>query len=160
MSGVVSGIKDTFFGGSEKKAAKAQQQGFRDQIASIERGKQTARKEFAELFPQARESSRQGFQSALDVFSSSLPQMTNAFQGGNVAARETLLAGLPQIQAALLGQQTDFSQLQPFRQQVDLGFTNQQLPEIPQQQVQQQPMLPSNGPSLDPFLVRKLLGDR
>ena len=122
-------IKDTFFGGAEKKAAKAQQKGIERGIQATEQAAQQARQDLFKLFPAAQQNVQQGFQGALDVFGQSLPAQTQAFQQGNVGAQQTLLAGLPQMQNALLGGQVDFSQLQPQQVQVDTGFFQQQLPQ-------------------------------
>lgn len=128
MSGVVSGIKDTFFGGAQKKEAKAQQKGFERQIETIREGQEQARGDVMSLFPQARESLSGGFQSALDVFGQALPQQAQVFQGGNVAAQQTLIDAFPQIQNALLGNQVNMSAFQPYRANYDLSFANQTLP--------------------------------
>lgn len=122
-------IKDTFFGGAEKKAAKAQQKGIEKGIEATERAAKQARQDLFNIFPQSRQDIQQGFQGALDVFGQSLPAQTQAFQQGNVGAQQTLLAGLPQIQNALLGGAIDFSQLQPQRLDIDTSFFQQQLPQ-------------------------------
>jgi len=128
-------IKDTFFGGAEKKAAKSQQQGIERGIQATERATEQARRDLGQLFPQARQDLQQGFQGALDVFGQSLPAQAQAFQQGNVNAQEALLAGLPQFQNAILGGQVDFSQLQPTQVQTPgLGFFQQTLPQVQLQQ--------------------------
>jgi len=128
-------IKDTFFGGAEKKAAKAQQQGIERGIDETRRATEEARQAVIPLFGQARQEANQGFQGALDVFAQSLPAQMQTFQQGNVGAQEQLLAGLPQFQNAILGNQIDFSQLQPAQVQTpDLGFFQQTLPEVQRQQ--------------------------
>lgn len=122
-------IKDTFFGGAEKKAAKAQQKGIERGVEATERATAEAKASVLPLFGQARNDLQQGFQGALDVFSQSLPAQVQAFQGGNVAAQQQLLAGLPQFQNAILGGNIDYSQLQPTQVQTpDLGFFSQRLP--------------------------------
>lgn len=123
-------IKDTFFGGAEKKAAKAQQKGIEKGIQATQAATKQARGDLMQLFPAAQQNLQQGFQGALDVFGQSLPAQTQAFQQGNVGAQQQLLAGLPQIQNALMGGQVDFSQLQPVSVQPDLGFAQQQLPQF------------------------------
>lgn len=123
-------IKDTFFGGAEKKAAKAQQKGIEKGIQATQAATRQARGDLMQLFPAAQQNLQQGFQGALDVFGQSIPAQTQALQQGNVGAQQQLLAGLPQIQNALLGGQIDFNQLQPVNVQPDLGFTQQQLPEF------------------------------
>lgn len=124
-------ITDTFFGGAEKKAAKAQQKGIEKGIQTTKAAADQARGDLFRLFPAAQQNAQQGFQGALDVFSQSLPAQTQAFQQGNVGAQQQLLAGLPLMQNAILGGQIDYSQLQPYQVQTpDTGFFNQQLPEF------------------------------
>ncbi len=134
-------IKDTFFGGAEKAAAKKQERAIGDAQNITRESADRARADLNRLFPQAQQTAQQGFQGALDVFGQSLPAQTDVFQQGNIGAQQAILAGLPQIQNALLGGNVDFSQLQPFRaQQPDLSFFQQQLPQLQQQQLQQQEM--------------------
>lgn len=127
----MSFIKDTFFGGAEKKAAKAQTQAIQQGQAFTREGVEQARQDLFKLFPAAQQNLQQGFQGALDIFGQSLPAQTNVFQQGNVAAQQQLLAGLPQFQNAILGNQVDFSALQSTQLQMpDLGFFQQQLPQF------------------------------
>lgn len=132
-------IKDTFFGGAEKKAAKAIEKNLEKSQAFTREGVAQARGEIQELFPQAQQDLQQGFQGALDVFAQTIPQQTAAFTGGNVAAQQALLAGLPQQQAAILGGQAALQPLniQPFQFQPDLSFAQQTLPQIKQAQEQE-----------------------
>lgn len=142
----MSVIKDTFFGGAEKKAAKAQQKGIEAGIEATKEATQQARGDLMNLFPAAQQNIQQGFQGALDVFGQSLPAQTNVFQQGNVGAQQALLSGLPQMQNAILGGQIDLSGLQPFQvQQPDLSFFQQQLPQFQtgfEQPVQAPPQRP------------------
>lgn len=125
-------VKDTFFGGAEKKAAKAQQQGIERGIEATNKATAQARQDVMPLFDRARGDLQQGFQGALDVFAQSLPAQMQAFQGGNVGAQEQLIAGLPLFQNAILGGNIDYSQLQPTQVQTpDLGFFSQTLPGLP-----------------------------
>lgn len=115
----MSKIKDTFFGGAEKRAAKKQveatQEGQRLLAASTER----ARTETRPLFQEARDRTPLAFEEARGIFNEILPQQAALFQGGNLAAQETLLTGLPQIQNAILGNAPiDLSGLQPQSQQL------------------------------------------
>lgn len=137
----MSVIKDTFFGGAEKKAAKAQTKALEQSQDLIREGIKEGREAINLFGPQAIQSGQQGFQAALDVFGQSLPAQTQAFQGGNVAAQQALLAGLPQIQNAILGGQVNLSGLQPFQQQLpDLSFFQQQLPQFGSMPEQVQPI--------------------
>ena len=127
-------IKDTFFGGAEKKASKASQKGIERGMADIKAGTEQARADINRLFPQAQQAGQQGFQGAMDVFNQSINPQMQAFQGGNVAAQNQILAGLPQMQNAILGNQIDYSGLQAYEApQQDLSFMNQQLPYFQQQ---------------------------
>ena len=123
-------IKDTFFGGAEKKAAKAQQKGIEKGIDTTKESTAQAREALFKLFPAAQQNAQQGFQSAIDVFGKTIPQQAQAYQQGNIGAQNTLLAGMPQQQNALFGNQVDYSQFQPVQVQTDMGFAQQQLPEF------------------------------
>jgi len=151
----MSFIKDTFFGGAEKKAAKVQQAGLEQGQADIRAGQAQARQDVLKLFPAAQENIGLGFQGALDVFGQSLPAQTDVFQQGNVGAQQALINALPQFQNAILGGQVDFSAFQPTQIQApDLGFFQQQLPQFtdpfappPQQQVT---TIPTQGGNINP----------
>lgn len=130
-------IKDTFFGGAEKKAAQAQQQGLEQAQRISQQAAAQARGDIMNLFPQAQQTGRQGFQQALDVFSQTLPQQTQAFTSGNVAAQNALLAGLPAMQSAILGTPSQPLDLQAFQFQPDLSFANQTLASLQNQEQNQ-----------------------
>ena len=147
-------IKDTFFGGAEKKAAKAQQKALEQSQAFTREGVEQARSDIMDLFPKAQRTAQQGFQGALDVFAETLPQQAQAFTGGNVAAQQALLAGLPHQQAAILGGQAALQPLniQPFQLQPDFSFAQQQIPglsepvvQAEQQVAEQPPFNPLSG---------------
>jgi hypothetical protein len=122
-------VKDNFFGGAEKKAAKAQQKGLERGQEFVREGVEEARQDLFRLFPQAQQSTQQGFQGGLNVLGQALPQQAQAFQGGNVAAQQALISGLPQIQNAILGGQVDLSGITPFQGQLpSFNFAQQQLP--------------------------------
>jgi hypothetical protein len=128
-------IKDVFFGGAEKKAAKAQQAGIEAGIDATQQATAQARSDLFDIFPQAQQTAQQGFQGALDVFSQSAPAQLDVFQQGNMNAQNAILAGMPQIQNALFGNQVDYSAFQPSSiQSPDLGFLSQTLPQIQQQE--------------------------
>ena len=132
-------IKDTFFGGAEKKAAKAQANSLREAQGITREATAAAKADINRLFPQAQQAGQQGFQGALDVFNQAVPQQQQAFQGGNVAAQQQILAGLPQIQNALMGNQIDYSGFKPYQApQQDMSFLNQQLPYMQQQEANAQ----------------------
>ena len=108
----MSFIKDTFFGGAEKKAAKAQTDALQQGQAFTREGVAQARDDIFKLFPAAQQNAQQGFQGALDVFGQSLPAQTDVFQQGNLGAQQAILSSLPQMQNALFGNPVDLSQMQ------------------------------------------------
>jgi len=135
-------IKDTFFGGAEKKAAKASQKGIEAGQDFIRQGTQEARQDIQNIFPGAQQSLQQGFQGAADIFGASVPQQANVFQQGNLAAQQQIAAGLPQFQNAILGNQVDFSQFQPTQlQQPDFSFLQTQLPQAQNPFAQPEPFM-------------------
>ena len=127
----MSKIKDSFFGGAEKKAGRKQRKELAKARAAVEAAAEEARTGATTLFGGAQEAQRLGFQGALDIFGQSVPEQARLFGAGNVGAQEQLIAGLPQIQRALLGQQVDFSQFQPTTLTPNLAFTQQTLPQSP-----------------------------
>ena len=72
----------------------------------------------------------------------------DAMQGGNLAAQRAILAGLPMQRAAILGGKIDYSQLQPYQQNIDTSamqglFNPQAMQFRPQaQQAPQEQMSP------------------
>ena len=140
-------IKDTFFGGAEKDAAKAQTKALEQGQQYTKEAVNQARGDLFKLYPAAQQNSNQGFQAAMDIFGQSVPAQMNAFQGGNVAAQQQLLAGLPQMNNALLGAPIDYSQLQAYQApQQDYSFLQQQLPKFVDPYAQaQQPVKPDIG---------------
>lgn len=150
-------IKDTFFGGAEKKAARAQQQNLEQAQQITREAANQARGDIMNLFPQSQDSARQGFQGALSVFNQTLPQQAQALTGGNVAAQNALLAGLPAMQAAILGTPMPELNLQPFQFQPNFDFANQNITSPRENQTQetqtQQPTMQVN-----PFGTSGVLG--
>ena len=145
MSGVATAIAGAAVVGAiasnkaSNKAASASNKATNQAISETRRSTNEARSDINRLFPLAQQAGQQGFQSAMDVFGQSAPQQAQAFQGGNVAAQQHILAGLPQIQNALMGNQIDYSQFQPYQaQQPNFNFMNQTLPFFQQQQNQEQ----------------------
>tara|TARA_R110000822_G_scaffold87262_1_gene202872 strand:- start:143 stop:637 length:495 start_codon:yes stop_codon:yes gene_type:complete len=70
----------------------------------------------------------------------------DAMQGGNLAAQRQILAGLPMQRAAILGGKIDYSQLQPYQQNIDTsamqGLFNPQAMQFRPQQAPQEQMSP------------------
>lgn len=123
----MSFIKDTFFGGAEKDAAKAIVKGEEAGMQFIREGVAQARGDIQNIFPAAQQALQGGFQGAADIFSQAIPQQANVFQQGNVAAQQQIAQGLPQFQNAIFGNAVDFSQFQPVQlQQPDFSFLQNQ----------------------------------
>lgn len=143
-------IKDTFFGGAEKKAAQAQEKALGESQEFIREGIREGRADINRLFPEAQQMQQAGFQGALDIFGQALPQQANVFQQGNVGAQQALLSGLPQMNQAILGGPIDYSALQPQTLDFDPSVFQQQLPTgivgaIEQTQQAAQPQQPVTG---------------
>jgi|TARA_R110000823_G_scaffold19034_1_gene59059 hypothetical protein len=123
-------IKDTFFGGAEKKAAEAQERGLDRSIEEFAKGTKQAREDVMSLYPSAENNLQAGAQGALDVMGQFLPQQADVFQQGNMNAQSQIAGGLPQIQNALMGGAIDYSQFQPKQVNYDPSVFSQQLPEM------------------------------
>lgn len=148
----MSKLKDTFFGGAEKKAGKAEVKAFEQGQQLVRQGQQQARSDIQGIFPQAQQSLLQGFQGALDVFGQSVPAQADVFQQGNLVAQQSVARGLPQFQNAILGQPVDFNQFQPQQIQApDLSFLQQQLPQLAQLQQAEQQGFGPQAPAPNPF---------
>lgn len=105
----MSFVKDTFFGGAEKKASKAQTEALGRAQDYVEESAAEAKADVNRLFPEAQQAIDAGFGEALDVFTSGVSPRLNTFKRGNMNAQETIAAGMPQIQNALLGRPVDMS---------------------------------------------------
>lgn len=161
-------IKDTFFGGAEKKAAKQQQAGIEKGLKANEKAIAQAREDIFKLYPAAQQNAQMGFQGAMDIFGQTIPQQGQVFQAGNIGAQEQLLQGLGLSQNALLGGQVDLSQLQPTRINADFGFAQQQLPQYIDPYAPPAPTTPAGvpdvgnpdftGPVINPEQHANLLG--
>lgn len=131
-------IKDTFFGGAEKKAGQQQMAAFEKSQDFIREGVKEGKADINRLYPEAQNMMRQGFGGAIDVFNQATPQQMNMFQQGNVGAQNALLSGLPQMNNAILGGPIDYSQLQAQQlQQPNFNFGLPQFLQEPQTQPQQ-----------------------
>lgn len=98
---------------ASSKAAKSQRRGIESAEDAAREATRAAQAQAIPLFASAQNNALMGFQGALDTLGSTIPGQANVMQQGNVAAQQQLLAGLPQFQNATLGNQVDFSQLQP-----------------------------------------------
>lgn len=125
----MSKIKDTFFGGAEKKASRREREGLAKAREAFEAGIEKAETKIGQLFPAAEQNLQLGFQGALDVFGQTAPQQLGAFQTGNVGAQEALIAGVPQFQNAILGLPAGVQQ-QATQIPIDTSFAQQQLPQF------------------------------
>ena len=110
----MSWVKNKFFGGAEKRAAKKRVESTQEAQKLLSANIDRARGEVRPLFEQAQADITGGFDRARDILQPLAGQQAQAFQTGNLQAQNTLLAGLPQIQNAILGNApVDLSGLQP-----------------------------------------------
>lgn len=116
-------VKDTFFGGAEKKAARQQQASLKESQELVRQGTEQARRDILNLYPQAQQNILAGLGSAVDLLQSSYPAQAQAFQQGNVAAQNLLAGSLPQFRNAILGGPVDYS----FAQPVTIGIPQMQV---------------------------------
>ena len=124
-------IKDTFFGGAERRAGRVASEGITRGQDILREAQQRAEGQAIPLFAGGQEDLLAGAQGALDIFGRVAPEQIAAAQGGNMSAQQTLLAGLPQFQNALFGQPVDFNALQASQQQAPPPeFFQQQLPQF------------------------------
>lgn len=136
-------IKDTLFGGAEKKAAQAQSAAADKAMAITKEGVTEAKNALNEMSPLAMSMLGGTAQQGLDLMAAGAPQAAELMQSGNVGAQDQLASALPLIQAALMGQPIDFSKIQSQKLKLpDMGFLKQKLPNsinVPQPVAQQQP---------------------
>jgi len=62
---------------------------------------------------------QRAYEQALALQGQTFRPTIDAMQGGNLAAQRAILAGLPMQRAAMLGGKIDYSQLQPYQQNID-----------------------------------------
>ena len=62
---------------------------------------------------------QRAYEQALALQGQTFRPTIDAMQGGNLAAQRAILAGLPMQRAAILGGKIDYSQLQPYQQNID-----------------------------------------
>lgn len=138
-------VKDNFFGGAAKDAAKQQTKAIEEASNITQEATEQARGDIMSMFPMAQQNLLAGNTGALDLFSQAMPQQMQATQQGNLNAQQMLLAGLPQMQNALLGNQIDYSGLQAQQQALpSMAFS------MPQYQTQPTGQLPTQQESTQP----------
>lgn len=125
----MSFVKDTFFGGAEKDAAKQQTRALGESQEFIREAVTEARGDIMPLFGGAQQNLLSGFGGALDVLNQISPQQIQALQAGNVGAQQTLLSGQQQAQNAILGGNVNLQgALQP--QTINVDPIQAQLPDF------------------------------
>lgn len=124
----MSKIKDTFFGGAEKKAGKEMREAAEQGQEFIREGVEQARGDIMPLFDAAQQNRMLGGQAALDIFGAAVPQQASLFQQGNVGAQQMLGQGAQQFQNAILGAPVDYSYMQPQQFETDFSFMPTELP--------------------------------
>lgn len=137
-------IKDTFFGGAEKDAARAQERALKDSQAFIREGIADATQAVNSAFPLAMDMQNAGFSGALGMLGDTIGAQGDALQQGSMQAQNTIAGALPAMNAAILGNAaaaTDTSFLQPKENTAfNSGLFNRSLPDILQSYTQQDPV--------------------
>ena len=111
-------IKDTLFGGSEKKAAQAQANATKEAMQITREGVEEAKKALDQMSPLALQMLGGSAQQGIDLLGAAAQNQANVAQQGNVKAQEQIANSLPMIQAALMGQPLDFSKMQATKLQL------------------------------------------
>ena len=95
-------------------------------------------------YGQGMDAQQRAYEQALALQGQTFRPTIDAMQGGNVAAQRAILAGLPMQRAAILGGKIDYSQLQPYQQNIDTsamqGLFNPQAMQFGRQPKMQAPM--------------------
>ena len=145
----MSFVKDTFFGGAEKKAARAQQQNLEQSQQFVRQAAREAEGKATDLFERSTETIGRGLEGAQNILQELTPAQQDLVTQSNMAAQNTLLAGLPQIKNAILGgAPVDLSGLQAQQFSTPTDFLNQPLPNFVPEPVPQQPNIGPITPSL------------
>jgi len=87
-----------------------------------------ARQDAADALPSAINAATAGVQQGLNVLGQTIPGQFGAFSQGNVGAQQQILAGMPMHDAAIRGQDIDYSSLQPVNINYDTSWAQQTLP--------------------------------
>ena len=114
----------------------------------VEQAKTTAGLGYLEpAYGRGMDAQQRAYEQALALQGQTFRPTIDAMQGGNVAAQRAILAGLPMQRAAILGGKIDYSQLQPYQQNIDTSamqglFNPQAMQFRPQAQAPQEQMSP------------------
>ena len=109
----------TYLGNKKKNAAdkKAVEEANR-----FEQAKTTAGLGYLEpAYNRGMDAQQKAYEQSLALQGQTFRPTIDAMQGGNVAAQRAILAGLPMQRAAILGGKIDYSQLQPYQQNIDMS---------------------------------------
>jgi hypothetical protein len=95
-------------------------------------------------YGQGMDAQQRAYEQSLALQGQTFRPTIDAMQGGNLAAQRAILAGLPMQRAAILGGKIDYSQLQPYQQNIDTsaieGLFNPQAMQFRSQAPMQAPM--------------------
>ena len=117
-------------------------------LGYLESGADKARGYLEPAYGRGMDAQQRAYEQALALQGQTFRPTIDAMQGGNLAAQRQILAGLPMQRAAILGGKIDYSQLQPYQQNIDMsamqGLFNPQAmqfrPQAPMQTPMQAPM--------------------
>lgn len=145
-------VVDAVFGGSAKKAAKAQTAGLEKAAFEYKKGVQEAKSEVRPLFDSAMDIRRQRAGQAAEMTRAGLDPSLDVLSQGNMSAQQMLAGAAPQMQNAILGNAVDYSGLQP--QGIDFNAQDflSGLPSmsLPQQNVNQDALAAIGGSMSQP----------
>jgi hypothetical protein len=86
----------------------------------VEQAKTTAGLGYLEpAYNRGMDAQQRAYEQSLALQGQTFRPTIDAMQGGNLAAQRAILAGLPMQRAAILGGKIDYSQLQPYQQNID-----------------------------------------
>ena len=125
----MSWVKDNFFGGAEKEAAKRETAHLEQAQDIVREQSDIARTDVNRLFGQQEQNARAGIQTGLDLYGQTIPAQFDQQRQGNLQAQQMLSGGLQQQNNAILGGNIDYSQFQPRQTTpVDMNMFNVQTP--------------------------------
>ena len=113
-------------------------------LGYLESGADKARGYLEPAYGRGMDAQQRAYEQALALQGQTFRPTIDAMQGGNLAAQRQILAGLPMQRAAILGGKIDYSQLQPYQQNIDMsamqGLFNPQAMQFRPQAPMQTPM--------------------
>lgn len=117
-------VKDNFFGGAQKDAAKRQQYNYEQAQGQIKEGVDQARKDILGIFPQQYTNLIDAYSKGADLITQGKTSSANILQNAFNQSNQTLQGGNQQVLSALLGGQPQMQLPQQFAGGLRSGFGN------------------------------------